>query len=137
MAVTTTPKPFKVSGGLIIDIEVDNTANSYVDGSVMSFSSGKAIPAAVDANRVGLVVGSYIKDTLTFVRLDVGGAVARNVVFTSAGAVGTSVEWVDNQTCQAVTNEGDYGGTVVRVVSADVADVMLAGLNNAVPTAVV
>jgi hypothetical protein len=132
----TTPQKFTLSGGPVIDIEVDNTANSYVDGSVMSFSSGKAVPAAADATFVGLVVGSYIKDDLTYVRLDVGGAIARNVAFTSATAV-TSVEWSDNHTVAAVTNEGDHGGTSFRVVSTNVADVILPALGNAVPTAVV
>lgn len=125
MADITVPKKYSLSGGPIIDVEVDDPTDPFTEGSVMSLSSGKAIPAAEDATTVGLVVGSYEKDGDTYVRLDIGGAIARDCVFTSATAVGTAIKWADNQTVAARDVISKHGGRVVRVVSTNVADIAL------------
>jgi len=124
MANITVPKKYKLSGGPIIDVEVSNAANPFQVGSVMSFSTGKAIPAAEDAVDVGLVVSHYEKDGDTWVRLDIGGAIALDCVYTSAVAFGP-IKWADNQTVATRDVISKHGGRVVRVVSTNVADVAL------------
>lgn len=133
MSNITTDKPYKRSGGPVIEVEVSNTSNPYNIGSVMSFSSGKAIPAAADATAVGLVIDHYVNSAgLTFVKLDVGGAIALNCVYSSAGDPPTAVKWADNQTVAARgADVAKHGGCVVRVVSTNVADIMLPNLGAA------
>lgn len=128
MSNTTTDKRYKRSGGPVIDVRVSNTSNPYTVGSVMSFSSGLAIPAAADAIILGLVIDSYVHaDGYTYVRLDVGGAIALDCVYTSATAAGTPVKIADNQTfLDRSTAEEKHAGVVARVVSTNVADILLA-----------
>jgi hypothetical protein len=127
MTAITVDKAYKRSGGPVIDVKVANTANSFTIGSVMSFSSGEAIPAAADAIVVGLVIDSYVHaNGDTFVRLDIGGAIALNCVYTSATAAGTAVKISDNQTfLDRSTAEEKHVGIVARVVSTNVADILL------------
>jgi hypothetical protein len=107
---TTVDKPYKRSGGPVIDAKVADTDDPYNVGSMMS-----------------LVLDSYT-DTAgdTYVRLDVGGAIVLGVVFTSATAVGTPVEVADNFEVVERSETYLHAGIVVRVVSTDVADVQLA-----------
>ena len=128
MTAIAVDKAYKRSGGPVIDVKVANTANSYNTGSVMSFSTGEAVPAAADAIVLGLVIDSYVHaNGSTYVRLDIGGAIALNCVYTSATAVGTAVKIADNQTfLDRSTAEEKHAGIVARVVSTNVADILLA-----------
>lgn len=125
---TTVDKPFKKSGGPVIDVKVASTSDPYVRGSIMSFdASGFAIPAAANSQIVGLVIDSYVDSAGdTYVRLDVGGAIALGVVYTSATDVGTPVKIVDNfEVADRSTDEEYQCGVVARVVSTNVADILL------------
>jgi len=126
MSNITIPKKYTPSGGPIIDVEVDDATDPYEIGSVMSLSSGKAIPAAADATRVGVVVSHYVKGSDTFVRLDIGGALVRNCVWSSHSSTPfTPIKWVDNQTVAArSTDLGKHGGVIARVVDANTVDVL-------------
>lgn len=121
---TTTIQPYTPSGTeQRAFFEVDNTANDYSIGSVMSLSGGKAVPCAANATRPAIVVSHKIENGKTYVELDFGGAIARNVAFPSAAE--GPIKWVDNHTVAARNLTARHGGYCFRVVSTNVGDVVL------------
>lgn len=139
MAEIEIPKRITPSGGPIVRFAAASNSSNMPIGSVGSLDgSGDAVPVAVDATAVFAVIDRQLDDNGdVIIRADIGGAIVHDVVFPGATAAGTSVEWVDNQTAQAPTDEGDQGGRVIKVVSTNVADVILPPFGRATPTAVV
>jgi hypothetical protein len=126
MTAIATPKynVYTPGPGPYQEYEVNDAGTFPEVGTLVSFSSGKAIRAAADAIRIG-VVRSKRKDVasgLWYVEVDHSGAILE-VVYASAQVGGVKV--ADNQTVLTTTDPTKWAGVVTKIVSTNVAQIML------------